>query len=108
MVEEVKLSRDEAARVEGIIHTAFEDMETVSRQIAADSGLAGEAITGSGTSRAMENLEGLGGMGAVLAEVLSGLGEDLNLVIDVGSQTDADAAAAVGSGAPDGDIAAAF
>ncbi|NJP68078.1 hypothetical protein [Streptomyces spiramenti] len=108
MVEQIKLSTEEASRVEGIIMNAFSDMELVSKQIAGDSEVAARALTGSGTGQAMENFEGLGGMGVVLADVLAGLGDDLSVTIDVGVQTDGDAAAAVGSGAPDGDIAAAF
>ncbi|MFX4295071.1 hypothetical protein [Streptomyces bohaiensis] len=108
MVEQIKLSTEEATRVEGVIMNAFGDMELVSRQIAGDSEVAARALTGSGTALAMENFEGLGGMGVVLAEVLAGLGDDLSVTVDIGRETDSDAAAAVRSGAPDGDIAAAF
>lgn len=113
MSEEVKLSPDEANRVQQIIDRAFEEMGTVSRNIAADGGRVSEAVVGSGTAQAAENYEGLGRFGNLLADTLRGLAEDLNVTITTGVDTDDQADAQIrqvagGGMVPDPTISAAI
>jgi hypothetical protein len=113
MSEEVKLSPEEATRVQQIIDDAFAEMEAVSRGITADGGRVYEALLGGGTAQAAENYEGLGRFGQVLAENLRGLASDLNVTINTGIDTDAQAEAQVrqvasNSSVPDPSISAAI
>lgn len=112
MSEEVKLNTEEADRVEQVIEAAFSEMETVSRSIASDAGRVSEAVQCSGTGIAMENYEGLGRHGQLLAEILQGLANDLKVTISTGVQTDESAASELGRGGtgsvPDPTVSAAI
>jgi hypothetical protein len=112
MSEEVKLSPEEAQRVENIINQAFDEMGAVSRNIAGNAGQVSAAYVGTGTAQAGENYEGLGRFGNLLADTLNGLAEDLNVTISTGIQTDEQADSLVrqaGQGAvPDPSITAAI
>ncbi|WP_103500464.1 MULTISPECIES: hypothetical protein [Streptomyces] len=112
MSEEVKLSPEEATRVQNIIDQAFEEMETVSREVAANAGQVSAAYQGGGTAQAGENYEGLGRFGGLLAETLNGLAADLNVTVNTGVETDSQAESLIrnagGGGGADAGIAAAI